>query len=204
MAPSEACNEAAKALVKAKNVLQVRIDMLDPSDIDSSYLHTIPEELDGIRDLLTEFMVMIRAFLENFNIEVEASVVTAWQEESTKAKKAVITQKKLIWAKYNELLAPVKPLTYYEQQSLQNQTKQLTLQETTVSSVSSTVGVEERKVLGVAEVKYDAFVASSKKILSFTRDRDKDTLAGEEDDNIRKYMRELSDLRQSVKQFFEM
>ena len=201
MAPSEACNEAAKALVKAKSVLQVRIDMLDPADIDSSYLHTIPEELDGIRDLLTEFMLMVRAFLENFNIEVESSVVNAWQEESTKAKKAVIDHKKLIWTKYNELLSPVKPLTYFEQQSLLNQTRQLTLQETSVSSVSNTVGVEERKAVGVAEVKYDALVESSKKILSFTRDRDKDTLVKEEDDVIRKYMRELVDLKQSVQQF---
>ena len=113
MAPSTACTEAAKALVKAKNVLQVRIDMLDPDEIDSSYLHTITEELDGIRNLLQEFMVLIMTFLDDFSSELESSVVTSLQEESTKAKKSVIEHKKLVWTKFNAI-NPVKPLTYFE------------------------------------------------------------------------------------------
>ena len=80
--PSPACNAGAKALATAKNVLQVRIDLLDADEIDSSYLHTIPEELDGIRNLLTDFMVQIRNFLEEFSQELDPTVVSSWEEES--------------------------------------------------------------------------------------------------------------------------
>ena len=195
--PSPACNEAAKALATAKKVLQVRIDLLDADEIDSSYLHTIPEELDGIRNLLTDFMVQIRNFVEEYSQELDPSVVSSWEEESKKAKKQVLDHKKLVWAKYNQI-NPVKPLSYYEQQSLNNQAKQLTLQET---SVGKTVGVEETRVLGVAAVKYQALVDSSKKILEITREREEEDLIAEDDEKIRKYMRELGDVKILVEKF---
>ena len=195
--PSPACNGAAKALATAKNVLQVRIDLLDPDEIDSSYLHTIPEELDGIRNLLTDFMVQIRNFLEEFSQELEPSVVSSWEEESKKAKKLVLDHKKLVWAKYNQI-SPVKPLSYYEQQSLHNQAKQLSMQKT---SVDKTVGVEETRMIGVAEVKYQALVDSSKKILDVIREREEEDLIDEDDEKIRKYMRELCDLKLLVDKF---
>ena len=198
MAPSPACNDAAKALVNAKNVLQVRIDLLDPDDFDLAYLHTIPEELDLIRNLLTDFMVKIMNFLDDFKEELDTTVVASWKEESTRAKKLVLDHKKLVWSKCNQL-NPVKPLSYYEKQSLQNQAKQLTLQEATVGT---TVGAEERRILGVAEVKYEALVESSKKILNVTRDRTAEDLIVEEEENIRKYMRELGDLKLTVERFF--
>ena len=57
-------------------------------------------------------------------------------------------------------------------------------------------------MLGVAEVKYNALLESSKRILNLTRDRKKEDLTSEEDDRIRKYMRELGDLKLSVDKFF--
>ena len=197
MAPTAECTEAANKLVSARNILQVRVDLLDPDDIDSTILHTVPGELDSIRDLLTNFMVDIRNFLEIYDDELDATIIASWQEESKKAKKLVMDHKKLIWAKYNTL-NPAQPLSYFEQQSLTNQNKQLSLQE---QNVDKTVGVEQTKILGIAQVKYDALVTSSKKILETIRDRDRDDLIEEDDEKIRKYMRELKDMNSMVTKF---
>ena len=98
MAPTAECTEAANKLVSARNILQVRVDLLDPDDIDSTILHTVPGELDSIRDLLTNFMVDIRNFLEIYDDELDATIIASWQEESKKAKKLVMDHKNLIWA----------------------------------------------------------------------------------------------------------
>ena len=76
MAPSEACKTAAKELSRANSVLQARVFMLDVGDIDSSYLHRVPEELNAIRDLLTDFIVKVNEFLLEFQSELDPSVVT--------------------------------------------------------------------------------------------------------------------------------
>ena len=198
MAPSEGCNNAAKGLVAAKINLLSRIEVLDPDDIDQSFLHTIPGELDSIRDLLADFISKIISFQSDFSEDLDPSVVSSWQEEKNRVKKLVLDHKKLAWAKYTSL-CPVKTLSHFEEQSLRNQTKQLVLQE---ASVGKTVGVEEKRNLGIAEVKYQALVISSKKILNVTRERTEDDLDGEEDEMIRKYMRELGDLKLAVAQFY--
>ena len=185
MAPSEACNNACKELVRANNVLQARVYMLDGADIDSSYVHSIPAELDSIRDLLTDYIVKVNEFLFNIKEEIDSSTVTSWKEEISKAKALVVNHKKTIWARYNEL-NPVKPLSYYEEQSLSNQTKQITLQE---SRNQGTVGLEEKRIVGIAQVKYDALVKASSSILKITSDRSADTLSLADDDDIRKYIR---------------
>ena len=156
MAPSEGCNNAAKGLVAAKINLLSRIEVLDPDDIDQSFLHTIPGELDSIRDLLADFFSKIISFQSDFSEELDPSVVSSWQEEKKRVKKLVLDHKKLAWAKYTSL-CPVKTLSHFEEQSLRNQTKQLVLQE---ASVGKTVGVEEKRILGIAEVKYQALVNS--------------------------------------------
>ena len=99
--------------------------------------------------------------------------------------------------KYNQI-HPVKPISYFEQQTLENQTKQVNLQET---RVKSTVDSEEQRVRGVAEVRYQALVTSSKKIMNNLRDRDAENLLDESDENIRKFMRELKDMKDEVRKF---
>ena len=157
----------------------------------------MPGELEEIRNLLSEFMFKVISFVEDFKDELENTVVASWKEESKKAKKLVSTHKQQIWSKYNEI-NPVKSLSNFEQLSLQNQTRQISLQETTVTN---TVGVEEKRVLGVAEVKYDALVESSKNILNITRDRSEEDLIEVDDEKIRKYMRELPDLKIDLEKF---
>ena len=171
--------------------------MLDPDEIDASYIHTVPAELESIKILNSQFMVQVLDFLDKFKAELDPTVVTSWQEEKMKAKKLVLDHKKLVWNKCNEI-SPIKPLSHFENQSLKNQSKQLALQET---AVDNTVGAEESRCLGIAEVKYDALVASSKKILTITRDRSEEDLVAEDDEKIRKYMRELPDIRTSVEKF---
>ena len=197
MAPTQGCTDAASALVTAKNCLQVAVDMLDPDEIDASYIHTVPAELESIKILNSQFMVQVLDILDKFKAELDPTVVTSWQEEKMKAKKLVLDHKKLVWNKCNEI-SPIKPLSHFENQSLKNQSKQLALQET---AVDNTVGAEESRCLGIAEVKYDALVASSKKILTITRDRSEEDLVAEDDEKIRKYMRELPDIRTSVEKF---
>ena len=197
MAPSKSCNDAASGLATAKNALQIAVDMLDPDEIVASYLHTVPEELEGIKKLNSQFMLQVLDFLEKYKDELEENVITSWQEEKKKAKSLVLEHKKLVWDKCAEI-SPVKPLSHFEQQSLQNQTKQLALHETTLDN---TVGTEEKRCLGVAEVKYEALVDNSKKILTITRDRSEEDLVAEADESIRKFMRELPEFRASVDKF---
>ena len=198
--PSTACTEAANKLVRAKSTLQCRIDFLDPDEIDASYLHTIPEELNNIRDLLTDYMVQVKDFVEAYNTELEASVVTNWQEESKTVKKSVLDHKKLVWQRCNAI-SPATPLSQFEVRSLQNQTKQLSLQEAAVGNTAVSNTAEEQRVLGVAAVRYDDLVERSKKILGVIRDRSEEELMAEEDETIRKYMREISDMKTTVEKF---
>ena len=195
--PSNECNVAAKALASAKSVLQVRIEMLDPDDVDASFAHTVPEELNGIRDLLGDYILKVRSFLQDFQDELETSTISLWEDELKKTKKLVLDHKKSVWEKYNQI-HPVKPISYFEQQTLENQTKQVNLQET---RVKSTVDSEEQRVRGVAEVRYQALVTSSKKIMNNLRDRDAENLLDESDENIRKFMRELKDMKDEVRKF---
>ena len=199
MAPSEACNTAAKELSRANSILQARVFMLDVGDIDSSYLHRVPEELNAIRDLLTDFIVKVNEFLLEFQSELDPSVIATWKEEISKAKDLVVNHKKSIWKKCDELKPP-QPLTYFEQQTLDNQSKQLNLQET---RNEGTVGLEEKRILGIAEVKYDSLKNLSTKILKIFEDRSEETLTESSDDEIKKYMRELADLKASVQKFFD-
>ena len=113
--PSNECNVAAKALASAKSVLQVRIEMLDPDDVDASFAHTVPEELNGIRDLLGDYILKVRSFLQDFQGELEPSTVSLWEDELKKTKKLVLDHKKSVWEKYNQI-HPVKPISYFEQQ----------------------------------------------------------------------------------------
>ena len=139
MAPSEACNNAAKELSRAFNVLQARVFMLDVSDIDPSYISRVPQELDAIRDLLTDFIVKVNEFLGDYQAELDPAVIASWKSEISKAKTLVVDHKKSIWKRCDELKPP-EPLSYFEQQSLDNQSRQISLQET---RNDGTVGLEE-------------------------------------------------------------
>ena len=63
------------------------------------------------------------------------------------------------------------------------------------------MGVEQTKILGIDQIKYDALVTSSKRILETIRDRERDDLIEEEDEKIRKYMREMKDMNSMVTKF---
>ena len=197
VAPSDECSAAAKALAKAKNVLTVRIEMVDPEEVDESFAHTVPEELNCIRDLLTNYIIQVRDFLQVFQAELEATTVTLWEDEIKKTKKIVLDHKKAVWEKYNQIY-PVKQISFFEQQTLANQTKQVNLEET---RVKSTVDTEEQRIRGVAEVRYDALVSSAKKIIDTLAERSKEVLDEESDDNIKKFMRELKEMKVSVNKF---
>ena len=199
MAPSEACNNAAKELSRAFNVLQARVFMLDVSDIDPSYIPRVPQELDAIRDLLTDFIVKVNEFLGDYQAELDPAVIASWKSEISKAKTLVVDHKKSIWKRCDELKPP-EPLSYFEQQSLDNQSKQISLQET---RNDGTVGLEEKRILGIAQVKYDALINLSTKILKIFEDRSDENLSNSSDDDIKKYMRGLSELKSSVQKFFD-
>ena len=55
--------------------------MLDVEDIDSSIVHSIPSELDAIRDLLADYVVKVNEFLYDFKDELESPVVAYWRKD---------------------------------------------------------------------------------------------------------------------------
>ena len=125
--------------------------------------------------------------MEEFRSELEPSVIASWKDEIKKSKKLVNDHKKRVWTECNKLKPP-KQMSHFEYQSLENQSKQINLQQ---MNVDSTVGIEEKRVSGIAQVKFDEIMKCSKSIVDMLESRDEEVLENEHDEIIRKYMREL-------------
>ena len=65
--------------------------------------------------------------------------------------------------------------------------------------MDSTVGIEEKRVSGIAQVKFDEIMKCSKGIIDMLESRDEEVLENEHDEIIRKYMRELQDMKDDVR-----
>ena len=77
--------------------------------------------------------------------------------------------------------ATPQPLSYFEPRSLDNQSKQISLQET---RNDGTVGLEEKRILCIVQVKHDALVNLSTKIFKIFEDRSDENLSNSSDDDI--------------------